>query len=110
MATSTDTQMALANDIKFQRRLQALLLLEAAVVIAEDPATTSHVARRALAQSIVMDGLTVARQFAPLLSQSTNLLGANTTFDFVQLAVVTDATDAAIRSQIVTLWNGFAGV
>ena len=34
----------------------------------------------------------------------------DTHYDFVQLAVVTDATDAAISSQIATLWNAFAGV
>jgi hypothetical protein len=110
MAATTDTQMALAADSKFIRRLAALFNLEAQVVIAEPINTPNHPIRRQLAQSCVTNGASVAQQFALTLALSTNLMGANTTYDFVQLAVVTDATDAAIRSQIVTLWNGLAGV
>jgi hypothetical protein len=110
MAATTDTQMALAADSKFIRRLAALFNLEAQVVIAEPPATTNHILRRQLAQSCITGGLMVSSQFALTIALSTNLMAANTTYDFIQLAVVTDATDAAIRSEIATLWNGFAGV
>lgn len=110
MATTTDQQMALANDAKFQRRLQALFLAEAQTVVIEAPATPNHAQRRALAQSTLTDSATTARQFAAAMATSTNIVSSNITYDFVQLAVVTDATDAAIASEISTLWSGFAGV
>jgi hypothetical protein len=110
MATTTDTQMALAFDPKFQRRLLALFLEYAQVVVAELTTVVNHPLRRQLAQQIIQNGASIVSQFAATLANSTNLVGANTTYDFVQLAVVTDATDAAISSQIATLWNGLAGV
>lgn len=110
MAASTDTQMALASDAKFIRRLAALFNLEAQVVVAEVSTTPNHPIRRQLAQACIVNGQSVAQQFALTIALSTNLMAANTTYDFIQLAVVTDAGDAAIRSEIVTLWNGLAGV
>ena len=102
--------MALAEDPKFIRRLAALFNLEAQVVILESTNTPNHPIRRQLAQACVVNGSSIAQQFALTIALSTNLMAANTTYDFIQLAVVTDASDAAVRSQIVTLWNGLAGV
>lgn len=110
MAATTDTQNVLAQDAKFIRRLAALLILEAQVVTAESVGTANHAQRRGLAQQILSSPYQTAASFAPVIAMSGNLLAANTTYDFVQIATVTDATDAAIRSQIATLWNTLAGV
>ena len=102
--------MALAQDIKFIRRLQSIMLSEVSTILAEVSTTPNHVARRTFAQQVITNGQSVAQQFAPLIANSTNLVAANTTYDFTQLAVVTDATDAAILSQVDTLWNAMSGV
>jgi hypothetical protein len=111
MASTTDTQMALANDPKFIRRIAALLTQYAAgTVLTELTTVPNHPLRRQLAQQVITNSLGVAAQFSVTIAMSTNIFGANTSYDFVQLAIVTDATDAAISSQIATLWNGLAGV
>jgi hypothetical protein len=47
---------------------------------------------------------------APVVATRTNIVASTVTYDFTLRAVVTDATDAAIRSQINTDWNYLAGV
>jgi hypothetical protein len=42
--------------------------------------------------------------------QRTNLTASVVTYNFDAQRVQSDATDAAIRSQIATDWNYFAGV
>src|SRR6266571_5912622 len=106
MAATTNTQIALANDQNFVRRLAALFNLEAQVVISESPTVENHPLRRQLAQLCITNSTSVASQFALTIALSTNLMAANTSYDFTAEAVVTDASDAAIRSQISTLWNG----
>lgn len=108
--TTPRSQMLLASDINFQRRLASLLLQEAAVVASEDPGTPDHAARKALADKILTSPQGMAAQLAPAVSNGTNLLAAETQFDFEGGFILTTAVDAAIRSQLATMWNILAGV
>jgi len=110
MPTTPNSQAKLASDPDFLRRFGSLLNQEAQVVAAEDPATPNHVARRALAQSVLNNPPFMAANLAPTICNATNLIAKNTTFDFEADQTVTDASDAEIRSQIATSWNVMAGV
>lgn len=110
MPTTPRSQMTLASDPNFQKRLSALLISEAEVVAAEDPATPEHAKRRQLAQAIITNPSGMTSSLAPTICNSTNLVGAETTYNFEAGATETSADDASIRSQIATLWNVMAGV
>src|SRR5262245_11795551 len=110
MATTPRSQQALAGDPNFLKRLSSLLLSEAGVVAAEDPATPEHEKRRQLAQAIITNSSGMAASLAPPICNATNLVAATTTYNFEAFAVETSAGDAEIRSQIATLWNILAGV
>ena len=110
MASTTDQCTCLGNDVNFRLRARSLFLLECGAVFAEVNTTPNHSARSNFASKIVQSP-TLADTLAPALCQMTNLTGANTTFNFANGGrVETDATDAAIRSQIATSWNLFAGI
>lgn len=108
MAT-TNELVCLGNDPIFRQRIRALFLLEAGVVYGESGATPNHAAR-ALFASKIAQSPGIADGLAPALVQRTNLTASVVSYDFNNGKVVTDASDAAIRSQIVTDWNYFAGV
>lgn len=110
MATTPHSQIALAADPHFVKRLAALLAAEALVVAAEAGTVPSHDKRRTLAQQAIDQPIELARGLAIVIANSTNLVAATTSYDFSASAIVTDATDAAIRSQIASLWNTLAGV
>lgn len=108
MATTAEL-IALGDDSDFRQRIRALFLLEGGVVYAESGATPNHAAR-ALFASKIAQAPSIADSLAPALVQRTNLTASVVTYDFDARRVVTDATDAEIRSQIATDWNYFAGV
>lgn len=110
MPTTPNSQAKLAKDSDFLARLSALLLQEAGVVAAEAADVPYHAQRRQLAQMIINNPSTQAANLAPAITNATNLVAADTTFDFESDRTVTSATDPAIRSQIATLWNVLAGV
>jgi hypothetical protein len=110
MPTTPRSQSQLSRDQNFLNRLSSLLLSEAGVVAAEPPATPEHDKRRQLAQSILMQPEQMTRSLAPAICNATNLVAANTTWDFETSVCETDASDGAIRSQIATMWNVLAGV
>jgi hypothetical protein len=111
VANSSYTQQALASETSFHGRVRAALAVVAFQVIDENPATPGHAEREAYARNTVLQNLTnVAVQIAPWLVQRTNLMAADTTYDFASGIVVTAATDGAIESQIATDWNVLAGV
>jgi hypothetical protein len=110
MPTTPRSQSALAADQNFQKRLSSLLLSEAIVIAGEDAATEHHQQRRQLAQSIITNPTGMAYNLGPTITNGTNLVAANTTYNFEAGAIETSAADAEIRSQIVTLWNVMAGV
>ncbi len=109
MATTPQSQMALAHDPQFLNRVQYLLCTEAITVKNENPATTGHAARAAYAGQVLADPAGKAATVAITLVGGINLVAANTAIDF-EGVVTTDATDAAILSQIATLWDALSGV
>ena len=110
MPTTPRSQSQLARDSNFLKRLESLLLSEAEVVAGESDTTEFHAQRRQLAQAIITNPTGMAQSLAPAICNATNLVAADTTFNFEAAAIETSADDAAIRSQIATLWNVLAGV
>ena len=111
MATTTPrSQSILAADQNFLKRLSSLLLQEAGVVAIEPNDTPFHSQRRQLAQQIISGPSNMAASLAPTICNATNLVAAETTYNFEAGATETSASDAEIRSQIATLWNVMAGV
>lgn len=108
MATTAEL-IALGEDPHFRNRARALFLLEGGVVFAENPATSNHSARALFASKIAQNP-SIAEALAPALVQRTNLVASVVTYNFDARRVQTDATDAAIRSQIATDWNYWAAV
>jgi hypothetical protein len=109
MAATTSQLNALSADALFQSRVRNLLLQEAAVIYAENPATAGHAARVAFAIKLIQTP-SLASQLAQVIVTRTNLVASTVTYDFDKGAVLTDATDAAILSQIATDWNLISGV
>ena len=109
MPTTPRSQSALATDPNFQKRLGPLLTSEAIVVAGEDEGTPNHVLRRNLAHAIINNPAQMTAQLSPTICNGTNLVAAETTYNFEALAVETSANDAEIRSQIATLWDVMAG-
>lgn len=109
MAATTDQLTSLSGDNSFRTRVRNLVLLEAAVVANEVNTTPSHALRSTYAFKLINNpGL--ADQVADFLCARTNLLNSTVTYDFARKATVSDASDAAIRSQIATDWNMLASV
>jgi len=109
MPTTPRSQSALAVDANFQKRLAALMTSEAIVVAGEADSVEHHQQRRQLAQQIITNPTGMAYNLGPTITNGTNLVAANTTYNFEAGCVETSATDAEIRSQIATLWNVMAG-
>lgn len=109
MAANTAQISALSADSQFRQRIRALVMQQAAVVYLESAGTANHAARSTYAIKLLQSpGL--ADQVADVIANRTNLVASTVTYDFDRRAVVTDATDAAIASQIATDWNMLAGV
>lgn len=107
MAT-INQQNILANDQHFRERVRALVLQQAAVVYAEAP-STPHAVRAALAAK-VLNNVGVAEALAAVLVTRTNISGSAVSFDYTLGHHITDASDAAILSQIASDWSMLAGV
>lgn len=105
-------QQALANDGLFRQRLKAALATVAGQVFAEDPATAGHATRVTYARSVLQTLDATAGQIAGWFVTRTNVTGANASLVLVGVTptVQTDATDAALQSQLATDWNSLAGV
>jgi hypothetical protein len=111
MANTSYTQQALASEPSFHARVRAALATVAFQVIAEGRDNAAEIQRYNYATITVLPNLALtAVQISPWLVERTNLIGADTTYDFPSGAVVTAATDGAIESQIYTDWNVLAGV
>jgi hypothetical protein len=108
MAT-TAQQIALGNDSDFRQRVRTLFLTEAGGIYGESSTVLNHSAR-ALFASKLFQTPSMADALAPALATRTNIAASTVTYDFSLQSVVSDATDAAIKSQIATDWNLFAGI
>ena len=103
-------QMQLAHDPSFLNRVQYLMTQEAvAAVLIEVNTTPNHPLRVQLAHQVLSNPGQAASNASVAIVGSVNLVSANTTIN-ADGSVTTDATDAAILSQISTLWNALAGV
>lgn len=109
MAATTEQLIALSQDGSFRLRVRALVLLEAAAVATEVNTTPNHLDRSAFAFKL-QSSPSAADALTDVICSRTNLTSSTVTYDFARRSVVTDATDAAIRSQIATDWNMLSGV
>ena len=108
MASTADQLSALGRDQNFAARVMALALQYAVgTVYGEDPATPNHAIRVGFARTVFNGGGT---SIPNVIASSANLVAANTSYDFASGRVQTDASDAAISSQIASDWNLLAGV
>ncbi len=103
------TQMALAHDPGFLNRVQYLMTQDALAVLAEVDASAARPLRLQLAHQVLNNPGQAASAASVAIVGSVNLVSANTTVN-ADGTVSTDATDAAILSQIHTLWSALAGV
>lgn len=99
----------LADDQNFRARIRTLVLQQAAVVYIEGTGVTGHAVRAALAAKVI-GNTGFADALANVLVTRTNLSGSAVTFDYTLGHHVTDASDAAILSQIASDWSMLAGV
>jgi hypothetical protein len=109
MAATADQLAALAIDANFRQRIAALALqIAIGQIYVEDPNTPSHVNRLGFARMLIGGG--GSGSLAAVIASSANLVASTITYDFTDGHVKTDATDAAISSQIASDWNMLAGV
>ena len=110
----SNLQMLLAHDATFLDRVQYLMTQNALTILAEVNTTPSHALRTQLARQVLTNPGQAAINAAPAIVGSVNLVAANTTItpatETTPQIVSTDATDAAILSQVFTIWNALAGV
>lgn len=104
MPNDAFSQLALASDPRFLLRLKGACVVVAEQIFAEDPATSNHAARLALATTILRTPEASAA-FAQFFVMRPNVLDFVTSYDFHALSVVTTAGDADLQSQIATDWN-----
>lgn len=110
MASTPDQLSALGSDPQFKSRIQSLLIQQAAVVYAESAGVSNHAIRVVYAKQVLQNPGGAAQIAAAVIVNRSNLVAANTTFNFASGRVETSATDAAIASQISTDWDMLAGV
>jgi hypothetical protein len=109
MAATTNQLNALANDGVFRQRCRTLVLQICAQVYGEGTGVTNHAARAAFAVKL-LQAPNLADQLVSVIVTRTNIAASAVTYDFDKGEVLTDATDAAILSQIATDWSMLAGV
>jgi hypothetical protein len=108
MAMSESTlQMMLARDPAFLNRLQYQMLQYATNVKSEATTTPYHPQRTNYATSVIGNAAMMAQQAAGLVVGGPNVKGTVTLED---AGVVTTVNDAALFSQVSSLWNILAGV
>ena len=110
MPNTAASQQALAREPKFILRLQNALVKVAWQVLNEDPLTANHAARTNYARAVLANPAGIAQTLAISFVDRPNVLAFDTSYDFVQGAVVTASGDPDIESQVNTDWNLLAGL
>jgi len=110
MANNSQTQQALAADLKFQARLRSNIANVAWQVIGESEDVEYHDEREKFARTVINQLEFHARQFAPWLVERPNLVQFETSYNFEAAAVVTAAGDPDIQSQLMSDWNEIGGI
>jgi hypothetical protein len=112
MADQSTAQMALTRDTGpggFMERITAVLAYTADAVLRESAATPYHPGRAFYAQRVMQNPLQAAQQGGPLIVMGINI-SSKTTYDEGTKTSVCTATDLEIQSQVMTDWNGLAGL
>jgi hypothetical protein len=103
--------MQLAKDAGFLRRVEYILVSQAVVVLGETGIGATHAKRAIYAQSVIAAPAGQAVTASTMIAGSTNLTPPNaTTTVNADGTVTTTCTDAAMLSQVATLWNRLAGI
>lgn len=110
MANDAFTQQALADDRRFQQRLENAMGKVAWEVLNEDAATANHAQRAAYANRVISQPQQMAMQLAPSFVGRPNIFNFETSYNFAVGGTVTAAGDADIESQLHTDWDKLAGV
>ncbi len=108
----TTAQMALTRDTGpggFMERVTATLAYTANAVLSEAAATAYHSGRALYAQRVMQNPLQAATQGGPLIVMGINI-SSKTTYDEATQTAVCTASDLELQSQIMTDWNGLAGL
>jgi hypothetical protein len=105
--TDTRAQQLLALQPAFQSRVQIALCSVATTVLTEQGVGATHARRANYAVTVLNNPPGVAQAAAVTLAGSTNVKGTITITDE---GPVTSVTDAALESQVSSLWNVLAGV
>ena len=110
MAITSYQAQRLAEDTTFLRRVRNALAKSAFVVLDESTATTSHADRAAYARKVLASLEAYAAQIAKSLVTRSVIDSSTVSYDYDIGAIVTDATDANIKTAIDGDWNKYAGV
>lgn len=113
MANSALTQQALVNDSRFRARFNALLLQMCAQIL-NTPLGTGNPVVTAGQQTYARNIMAGTQQTQGLIlyfAFRTNIFGSNVTCDIAEgfPVVSTDASDAAILSQLANDWPTISG-
>lgn len=108
MAATTAQLNALGTDPAFRQRARTLIRQMCAQVYTEPTPPANHAARASFAVRLIQ-GAGSIEPVIDMLVTRTNIVGSTITFNFDANQVQTDATDAAILSQLATDWDMLAG-
>jgi len=113
MAVETSTkQMALTRDTGpggFMERVTAVMAYTANAVLSESLGTPYHSGRALYAQRVSQNPTQAAIAGGPLIVMGINI-SSKTTYDEATQTSTCTATDLEVQSQIMTDWNGLAGL
>jgi hypothetical protein len=113
MAVDQSTaQMALTRDTGpggFMERVTAILAYTADAILSESATTAYHQGRALYAQRVMANPQQAGTQGGPLIVMGINI-SSRTTYDEVTKTSVCTASDLELQSQIMTDWNGLAGL
>jgi len=110
MPNTAVQQQRLAAAAHFRTRVKDCLVNVAFQVLSQGKDNAAEIVRYNYARSVIQSPDAAASSTVSWLVERTNLLSANTTFNWDINEPVTDATDAAIQSQLMSDWDVMAGV
>jgi hypothetical protein len=110
MANDAYTQQALADDRRFQQRLENALGKVAWEVLNEDPVTQHHTERAQFANRVINNPQQTAQQLASSFVGRPNIFNFETSYNFTVGGVISAAGDPDIESQLHTDWTLMSGV
>lgn len=123
MPTSPQSQDALSKEPQFSIRVKTQAQLQAFVVLAEGPpvmdnpptvtqnaAMNIHIGRQNYARSFLQGMDVQTERICQSIVNRSGLLDKDTSYDYIQRAHVTTASDGDIFARIAADWNFYAGV